>query len=272
MLLTISHSTSYEYANPTKYGLQHLRMRPQTMRGQNILSWNIEIEGAAIQAEFVDHFQNNVCLSKLDPNAKSVRIHCHGTVETDDIQGVIGCHKGYDPLWLYKKQTSLTEMGPNSRALLKPIIKEIDLDNPVVSMHRLSAAIAEAVPFKTGMTTSSTTADEAIGLAAGVCQDHTHIILSLARHLGLPARYVSGYLMMNDRIDQEAGHAWAEIYLERLGWVGFDVSNGISPDARYVRVATGLDYLSAAPVTGLLFRTSSANKANSMVVNIQVQQ
>lgn len=272
MLLTISHSTIYDYANPTKYGLQQLRMIPQSMRGQKILSWTLEIEGAQKEAEFQDQFHNIVWLSKLNSGADRVEIHCRGTVETEDLNGLIGAHKGYDPLWLYKMQTPLTEMGAHSRALLKSFHKKIDLNDPVAGLHFLSSAIAEAVTYETGVTTSTTTADEAIALGAGVCQDHTHIILSMARHLGFPARYVSGYLMMNDRIDQEAGHAWAEIHVDRLGWVGFDVSNRISPDDRYVRVATGLDYLGAAPVTGLLYRTSPEGKSNSMVVNIQVQQ
>ena len=93
-------------------------------------------------------------------------------------------------------------------------------------------------------------AEDAIAAGAGVCQDHTHIFLACARRMGVPARYVSGYLMLDDRIAQEAMHAWAEGYIEGLGWVGFDVSNGISPDTRYVRVATGLDYHDAAPVSG----------------------
>jgi len=84
-----------------------------------------------------------------------------------------------------------------------------------------------------------------------VCQDHAHIFIGAARAAGIPARYISGYLMMDDRIDQEATHAWAEAHVEGLGWVGFDVSNGICPDPRYVRVATGSDYRDAAPITGI---------------------
>jgi hypothetical protein len=80
-----------------------------------------------------------------------------------------------------------------------------------------------------------------------------HIFVAAARSMGYPARYVSGYLMMNDRVHQDASHAWAEAHVDGVGWVGFDVSNGISPDARYVRVATGLDYREAAPVSGLRF-------------------
>jgi transglutaminase-like putative cysteine protease len=86
--------------------------------------------------------------------------------------------------------------------------------------------------------------------------------------MGIPARYVSGYLMMDDRIDQDATHAWAEAYVDGIGWIGFDVSNGICPDERYVRVATGLDYTEAAPVSGMRLGDSQER----MVVSLQVQQ
>lgn len=86
--------------------------------------------------------------------------------------------------------------------------------------------------------------------------------------MGIPARYVSGYLMMDDRIEQDAGHAWAEAHVEGLGWVGFDISNGISPDARYVRVATGRDYSDAAPITGIRYGA----RDEAMHVKLAVEQ
>jgi len=86
--------------------------------------------------------------------------------------------------------------------------------------------------------------------------------------MGFPARYISGYLMMDDQVAQDATHAWAEVHIIGLGWVGFDISNGISPDDRYVRMATGRDYHDAAPVSGL--RMGGA--AESLKVDIQVQQ
>lgn len=91
---------------------------------------------------------------------------------------------------------------------------------------------------------------------------------SVPRLAGIPARYVSGYLMMNDRIEQEATHAWAEAHIEGLGWVGFDISNGISPDPRYVRVATGRDYRDAAPVTGISF----GGTEQVLTVDVAVEQ
>ena len=101
-----------------------------------------------------------------------------------------------------------------------------------------------------------------------MCQDHAHVFIAAARLMGYPARYVSGYLMMNDRVHQDASHAWAEAYVDMLGWVGFDVSNGISPDPRYVRVATGRDYREAAPISGLRFGAGG----EAMSIDIQVQQ
>jgi transglutaminase-like putative cysteine protease len=101
-----------------------------------------------------------------------------------------------------------------------------------------------------------------------VCQDHAHIFITCARQIGVPARYVSGYLMMNDTELQDATHAWAEVHLDGLGWVGFDVSNGISPDDRYVRVATGLDYSQSAPVIGNRIGTAG----EQLTVQLQVAQ
>ena len=107
--------------------------------------------------------------------------------------------------------------------------------------------------YEIGHTDAETTAEAAMAAGRGVCQDHAHIFIGVARVLGIPARYISGYLMMNHRIDQEAGHGWAEAHVAGLGWVGFDVSNGISADARYVRIASGCDYREAAPVTGISY-------------------
>jgi transglutaminase-like putative cysteine protease len=93
-------------------------------------------------------------------------------------------------------------------------------------------------------------------------------MIAVARYAGFPARYVSGYLKLDDRIDQDASHAWAEVHLPTLGWVGFDVSNGISPDERYARLAIGCDASDAAPVKGM--RMGDGDE--SLIVTLQVQQ
>ncbi|MGA9253569.1 MAG: transglutaminase family protein, partial [Roseobacter sp.] len=124
------------------------------------------------------------------------------------------------------------------------------------------------VPYESGHTQFATDAETAIEIGKGVCQDHANIFVSAARSVGLPARYVSGYLMMDDRVDQDASHAWAEVHLKDLGWVGFDVSNGVSPDERYARIAIGRDAHDAAPIYGLRGGTGDER----LVVSLQVQQ
>ena len=91
---------------------------------------------------------------------------------------------------------------------------------------------------------------------------------AVARLLGFKARYVSGYLMMDDTTIQDASHAWAEVHVDALGWVGFDISNSISPDDRYIRLATGFDYADVIPVSGV--RVGDGNE--SMSTRIVVEQ
>lgn len=266
MELAISHSTTYRFDAPVTYGLQQLRLTPKSRQGQTVLDWRMDIEGGKLESEFADMHANTVSLISFDPHATEISVRCHGRVETEDTNGVVGKQKGFVPLWLFQRSTELTRAGPNVRRIAKGLKDEYDDDLKL--LHALSARILDEVAYVIGHTDAATSADTAIEHGRGVCQDHAHIFIAAARALNYPARYVSGYLMMNDRILQEASHAWAEAHIDGLGWVGFDVSNGISPDARYVRVATGLDYREAAPISGLRFGTAT----EELDVAIEVQQ
>lgn len=266
MRLTISHTTQYQYDAPVQYGLQQLRLTPKSRAGQTVHSWKTVIDGGAKQVEYDDQHNNHVQLVSFDDGRSEITIHCEGVVETADNSGIIGSHGGYAPLWLFLRSTPLTRAGNNVRKLVKAASGEFADD--IARLHALSARIGETVKYETGKTHSATTAEETLDLGHGVCQDHAHVFIAAARSMGMPARYVSGYLMMDDRVDQDASHAWAEAHVEGIGWVGFDISNAISPDERYVRVATGLDYTEAAPVSGM--RHGEGDER--MVVTLQVQQ
>ena len=266
MLLKIAHETRYDYAAPVGFALQQLRARPLSGRTQRVIDWDISLSGAELHTSFFDQHGNHVDLIELETGASEVVIYASGQVETMDTSGVVGPHTLSMPLWFYLRETQLTASGAHIQDLTKAL--KTDDRRDVSVLHELSALILESVPYQKGMTTVETTAEMALAQNAGVCQDHTHIFLSAARTLGFPARYVSGYLMMDDRIDQEASHAWAEAHVEGLGWVGFDVSNSISPDERYIQIARGLDYQDAAPTTGFLVNTQGEN----LVVSLQVQQ
>lgn len=250
MTLSIRHTTHYAFAQPVVHALQRLRLTPKETQGQRIIDWSMALENAHAELEYDDQHFNHVTLIALNPGAREVTVTCAGTVETDDNAGVIGRHSGHLPLWSFLRQTALTRPGAKLRALLREVPGPVD-DAPLDFLHALSGLIRDRVAYEAGRTHSATTAEEAMQHGYGVCQDHAHIFIGAARAAGIPARYISGYLMMDDRIEQEATHAWAEAHVEGLGWVGFDVSNGICPDPRYVRVATGSDYRDAAPITGI---------------------
>ena len=265
MLLSINHLTRYHFDEPVAHGLQRLRLTPKATSGQSILDWEMTLEGATVEAEYEDQNHNKTTLIALNPGTRELTVTCRGSVQTADQSGVIGRHAGHLPLWHFLDNTPATRPGPRMRALVASLPVE---DNLVTTLHRLSGLVIDVVEYAAGHTNAETTAEESLIAARGVCQDHAQIFVGCARMLGIPARYVSGYLMMDDRVEQEASHAWAEAHIDGLGWVGFDVSNGISPDPRYVRVATGRDYREAAPMTGI----SYGGKDTAMHVRLAVER
>lgn len=251
MRLSVTHTTRYVFSDPVVHALQRIRLTPKITQGQQIIRWDVEVENAKVELEYEDQHCNHVTLVSAVPGSREVVVRCSGEVTTTDEAGIIGRHSGHLPLWSFLGQTGLTRPGPRLRAIVREC--QAGEGSLLDRLHALSRIIAGRIVYQTGTTAVDTTAEEAAAAGFGVCQDHAHAFISAARAMDVPARYVSGYLMMNDRIDQEATHAWAEAHVEGLGWVGFDVSNGISPDPRYIRVATGRDYRDAAPVTGILF-------------------
>ncbi len=247
-LLDIRHTTTYRWSEPASYTLQQLRLIPKNRPGQKVVEWTTEIDGGRVEVNFDDEHANHTQLVTVDPGRTEVTITAHGQVETESNGGVIGEQGGFMPLWMFLRATGRTRRGPGTLALAREVR---EIDDQLAQMHALSKAIRDQVDFQTGTTEVTMTAEEAIANGTGVCQDHAHIFVTCARLLDRPARYVSGYLKIDGVEEQEATHAWAEAHVEGLGWVGFDISNVISPDERYVRVATGLDYEGAAPISGL---------------------
>jgi transglutaminase-like putative cysteine protease len=262
MRLKISHTTEYHYADPVQYSLQRLRLTPRNHPGQTVRDWKTTVHGAHLEAGYTDHFGNHVDLVSTEAEQVTIRIVAEGEVETEDRAGVFGPHQGFVPLWLYLRETPLTKPGK----LVRELAKSSAGDSELSRMHDLMAKLHAAVAYRPGETAPDTTAEQALEKKQGVCQDHAHIFLSAARHLGLPARYVSGYLLM-DEPAQTASHAWAEVHLQGLGWVGFDAANKICPDDRYVRLSTGLDYKDAAPISGMVV----GHAAETMNVAIRVE-
>lgn len=249
MLVTIVHETRYTFSEGITHGLQRLRLRPKSTHGQEVVEWTTTLEGAEHQAGYEDQHQNHVELVSINPGAREVTVTCRGTVRTADNSGILGEHTGHMPLWCFLRATPLTRAGERVRTLVEAL--DADRDDRLAFLHKLSEAVRARIAYLPGTTDVNTSAEEALTAGQGVCQDHAHVFIAAGRLVDIPMRYVGGYLKMDGLVEQEAGHGWAEAFVPGLGWVGFDVSNAICPDERYVRVATGCDYSEAAPVTGV---------------------
>lgn len=269
MRLNVKHVTRYSYDRPLAQMVQQLRMTPPASAGQKILSWQIDVPGYETSAHYNDAFGNRVDLITHRDPVSELSIAVEGLVETEDCAGVVGTTPG-PPDVVFMRFTPLTKANPAIRRL--GALAERDSNEAVSGFHALMQAIREKVAYRTGVTEVHTAAIDALNAGEGVCQDHAHIFIAAARSAGFPARYVSGYMLLEDAQDSEAHHAWAEVLLPTLGWVGFDVSNGVCPTERYIRLTSGLDSRSAAPIRGIRIGGSGESMDVEVAVSQESQQ
>ncbi len=266
MRIRIDYATRYGYERPARFIVQMLRLTPRSSEGQQVRDWRIETDVDARLRVSEDAFGNVVHSLYTDAVREGLTVRVSGEVETRDTGGVLqGGTERLSPL-VYLRDTPLTQAD----AALRDFADEVasGATDPLEQMHRLMTALNQRIAFRIGSTTASHTAAQAFAEGAGVCQDHAQIFIACARRLGVPARYVSGHMLRSDTEDQEAAHGWAEAHIPDLGWVGFDAANGVCPTERYVRVATGLDYLGASPVRG----TTYGGSGESLAVSLRVRQ
>jgi len=264
MNLFIKHITEYRYEVTGVRGYQQVRLRPAETPFQKIKTWNLAIQGGENTLSYIDHFGNATHFIELKDCSDSVRLIVETEIDLLNNSGVLGNTSELMPTWIFQNHSDLTPSGKEIRNLAKNQFPEDRLD----FCHYLNSKIKNEFSYDKGVSTVDWTAEDCARARAGVCQDFAHVFIAAARCRGLAARYISGYLKM-DSTDQSAMHAWAEVLIDGLGWVGFDPTNGICPDDRYVRVAVGRDYTDASPCKGI---THSTNGAETLRVQIEVTQ
>ena len=249
MRLSVHHSTTYTYSEPARRVTQLLRVTPSSFEGQSVIDWRLDVDCDAKLREGRDGYGNIVHMLYVDSPTPSLSISVAGRVLTEDRSGVVQGLPHDLPPDVFRRTSRLTAAGPAVAALAAPLGSG---RRPLLDrLHRLAETMHRDLRFDTGATEVETTAEQACAAGHGVCQDFTHIFIAACRRQGIPARYVSGHLYRRDGNHcQEAAHAWAEAWVEHLGWVAFDAVNGISTDDAYIRVACGLDYRDAAPIAG----------------------
>jgi transglutaminase-like putative cysteine protease len=249
MRLNVNHQTRYTYSEPTRRVVQLLRLTPSSFFGQNVLDWRIDVDCDAKLREGRDGYGNITHMLYVDRPTDELTISVIGSVLTEDRAGVVQGLPNDLPPTVFLRPTALTRCD-KALCELAAALQAQD-GTPLDRLHRLTGHIHSRMDFNASETDTGTSAAEAYSTGRGVCQDFAHIFIAAARKIGVPARYVSGHLFRRDGASvQPAAHAWAEAWVDDLGWVAFDPANGISADDAHVRVAGGLDYWDAAPIAG----------------------
>lgn len=244
MKLHVFHETSYRYEQAVRRSIQMLRMTPAATQRQRVLQWHLDLPGKA--TPWTDAFGNLCHCLVLESASQDIVLRARGTVELIDSDQ--GEPEGPVPHAVYLRSTALTTIDMAIQSFIEPFRNTVR-SRPYMALHDVMLALLERMPYETGITHVGDSAAQSFAKGKGVCQDHTHVFLACARYLGIPARYVSGYLHSAHN-EQVASHAWAEAWVGGR-WIGYDVSNSTDADQGHIRLAQGLDYEDASPVRGM---------------------
>jgi len=268
MRIRISHLTSYRYETPATSVIQMLRLTPRNHDGQYVARWRIDVSTDCRLDQHEDAFGNITHVFTAEGPFSELAVAVEGEVETRDTQGIVrGVVERFPPS-LYLRATTLTSPDPNI-AGFAIASRDAAGGNVLNLLHLMLARLHEDMTHDPASARTAITAAQAFSLKRGAGSDFAHVFIAAARSLGIPARYVSGYFRRDDGVsEQEAGHAWAEALVPELGWVAFDAANGLCATDAHVRLAVGLDDLSAAALRG----TRYGGVGEELSVKVRVEQ
>jgi transglutaminase-like putative cysteine protease/predicted glutamine amidotransferase len=284
--LIVTHNTRYEYDRPVQKSAHRFLMRPVEDRQQYLLNYSIEIEPTVTGIAFEDVFGNSTLGLEIDSPFNHLEITSKSSVSVYAVppleQRAAFIRTELPPVLMPWQRQML------SAYLLPPELPETQLQelsqfaasfaarndyDLVGTLLDLNETLYRDFEYVSGSTTNETTAFQVFESRRGVCQDFANLMICLARLLQIPARYRMGYIFTSadytNKIQSEASHAWVEVYIPRVGWHGFDPTNGIQVGADHVRVACGRNYLDATPTTGTIY---AGGGTETLKVSVRVEE
>jgi transglutaminase-like putative cysteine protease/predicted glutamine amidotransferase len=289
-ILTVTHATSYRYAQTVERSTHLFRLVPVHDRIQNVLEHSLVCkadghEMEAKQVEFEDVFGNRARRIVLEQPFRELTVVARSRVLVSDTDPLefkpLSARRSIPLVWMPWQremmapyilpaelpETQLQELADYAMTFVER--NDYDLIGTLLDMNR---SIFKEYKYSQGSTTVGTSAFDVYANRRGVCQDFTNLFICLARLLGVPARYVCGYVYTGPKAENqaqsEASHAWVQLYLPELGWKGFDPTNGILTQTDHVRVAVGRNYRDATPTSGTIY---VGGGAETLTVDVRVQ-
>jgi transglutaminase-like putative cysteine protease len=278
----IHHITRFTYETTISESVMEVRMQPRSEGPQRCLNFALTTSPAARVMTYQDNDGNNVHHFDIPGSHALLTVTMDALVDCDPVRplpyrlGPAGWAQ-LDALtaggtyWEYLTASAFARPTP----LLDHLKGELGLqrgNDPIVMLRRLMGEMYRRFEYAPQSTRVDSPIDDALKERRGVCQDFAHIFIALVRPLGVPARYVSGYLFRDldshDRSTDGATHAWVEALLPELGWVGFDPTNNLIAEDRHIRAAVGRDYHDVPPTRGIYKGLSTVR--NELAVAVRV--
>lgn len=264
MAYSIKHTTTFRYEPAVRESVMEIRMQPRTDFRQRCLSFSLDVTPRAHMMMYRDFYGNAVHNFDIPERHNVIELAAQAIVDVLPAPNLThgGSHTWAD-LDARVEETDYWEMMlPSLFArptdLLEKLAQELELTrrcNAYDLLSEMNVKLYEMFDYVPNSTAVDSPIDDALRTRSGVCQDFAHIMITLARKLKIPCRYVSGYLYHEDksmdRSPSGATHAWVEAYLGDLGWIAFDPTNNLVGCDRHVRVAVGRDYADVPPTRGV---------------------
>ena len=278
----VEHISRYRYSSPVRSCALSLCLKPRSDDRQKLLAFDLKTHPSGSTTSELDSFGNTKHILHIHQSTDVVEVTSRSSLELDrqvPLKSSLGASAWAE---IRSWQTSFDQWEfLNYSAFARPsdalrtFMDEMSirrLDDPFDSISRLSDTLHESFRYVPGTTTAVSPIEHILEWRQGVCQDYVHVMITIARDWGIPARYVSGYLYVKSR-DHDAdpgaaSHAWVECLLPELGWIGFDPTNQSLADERHIRVGIGRDYQDVAPIRGIFM----GGGASELDVEVRVRK
>ncbi len=265
MHYTIKHVTRFRYSTPVSESVMEVRKQPLSETNQRLLRFILTTQPRSQVMSYMDHLHNTVHHFNIPGQHAQLTITAEALVQVTDLLALpaVLAPEAWGELDAAVQGGEYYDfLLPSRFAVPSPALDELihTLDfkrgrDPLTTIRNLNTAIYMSFAYAPNTTSVHSPIDDALQQRRGVCQDFAHIMITMARSIGVPARYVSGYLVHRlqrpDRSQADATHAWIEVFLPGHGWVGFDPTNNLLAGRRHIRVAAGRDYDDVPPTRGV---------------------
>ena len=276
----IVHDTVFHYDSPVTESIMEVRLRPRDDEQQRCQHFNLTSTPKTVVHEFIDSLGNHIHHFDVPAPHQSLLVRAESVVEVwvPNPRPATLPLDSWQVLEALRTTPLLDMLLPSTYAIastqLLAFMQEYAFtreSDPLTTIDRIAHTLYETITYTPQSTSVDSPIEVVLEQRQGVCQDIAHVMIAVCRQLGIPTRYVSGYLFHrrddNDRSQADATHAWVETWLPTIGWIGIDPTNNIWTGERHIRMAIGRDYADVPPTRGVYRGTASERLEVAVNVN-----